>query len=66
VGPWRVEGQRVDFCVSLDPRTPIQHLRYVARVVTPGTYRWEPSVIQSSMVLEHGRALPARELVIAR
>jgi hypothetical protein len=66
VGPWRVEGQRVDFCVALDPRTPIQHLRYVARVVTPGTYRWEPAVIQSSMVLEHGRALPARELVVAR
>ena len=66
VGPWSIQGQRVDFCVARDPRQPVQHLRYVARVVTPGTYRWEPSVIQSSIVLEHGMVLPARELVIAK
>ena len=65
-GPWRVSGQRVDFCVSPDPKHPVHRLRYVARVVTPGTYRWESPVIQSSIVPEHGMALPAGELVIAK
>ncbi len=63
-GPWRIEGQRVDFCVQVDPQVDLHHLRYLARVVTPGTYRWEPAVIQSSIVPEHGRTLPAVEIVI--
>ena len=44
----------------------VQHLRYAARVVTPGTYRWEPAVIQSSIVPDHGMVLPAGKLVIAQ
>ncbi len=65
-GPWRVSGQRVDFCVSPDTKHPIHHLRYVARVVSPGTYRWESPVIQSSIVPDHGKALPSGEVVIAK
>ena len=40
--PWRVVGQRVDFCVSPDPQVPTQTLRYLARVVTSGAYRGSP------------------------
>lgn len=63
-GPWRIIGQRVDFCVTSDPKVAVHHLRYVARVVTPGTYRWEPAVLQSSVILERGIALPASDIVI--
>ncbi|OGO53876.1 MAG: hypothetical protein A2V85_10000 [Chloroflexi bacterium RBG_16_72_14] len=62
--PWRVVGQRVDFCVYRDPRRPVQTLRYLARVVTPGTYRWEPAVLQSSVVASQGTILPAFEVTI--
>ena len=50
---------------SVDPKHPVQTLRYIARVVSPGTYRWEPAVIQSSIVREHGAVLPATTVVIA-
>ncbi len=63
-GPWRISGQRVDFCVAYDPKVPVHHLRYVARVVNSGTYRWEPAVLQSSVVLERGVVLPAFDLEI--
>ena len=62
--PWRVVGQRVDFCVSPDPKVPTQTLRYLARVVTSGDYRWEPAVLQSSIVPEQGVVLPAFEVTI--
>ncbi len=62
--PWRVVGQRVDFCVSPDPKVPTQTLRYLARVVTSGAYRWEPAVLQSSIVREQGVVLPAFDVTI--
>ena len=62
--PWRVVGQRVDFCVDPDPKRPVHELRYLARVVTSGTYAWEPAVLQSSMVSEHGATVPATEVTI--
>ncbi len=62
--PWRVVGQRVDFCVSPDPKAPTQTLRYLARVVTSGDYRWEPAVLQSSIVPEQGVVLPQFEVTI--
>ena len=54
-----VDGQRVEFCVSRDPKQPVQTLRYVARVVTPGTYLWEPAVLQSEVVPDQGLVLDA-------
>ena len=62
--PWRVVGQRVDFCVSPDPKVPTQTLRYLARVVTSGSYRWEPAVLQSSVVPEQGVVLPAFDMTV--
>ena len=49
-----VDGQRVEFCVVKDPNRAVQTLRYVARVVTPGTYRWEGAVLQSTLVPDQG------------
>jgi uncharacterized protein YfaS (alpha-2-macroglobulin family) len=63
--PWRVTGQRVDFCVSVDPDRPVLNLRYVARVVTPGTYRWEETVLQSVIHPGSGTVLPATSITIA-
>ncbi|HYO43525.1 MAG TPA: hypothetical protein VES19_10045, partial [Candidatus Limnocylindrales bacterium] len=64
-GPWRVTGQRVDFCVAVDPDRPVLTLRYVARVVTPGTYRWEETVLQSVVDPGAGMVLPASSIRIA-
>jgi hypothetical protein len=49
-----VDGQRVAFCVVRDPKQPVQTMRYAARVVTPGTYAWEPAVLQSEVVPNQG------------
>lgn len=64
IGPWQIVGQRVEFCVTRDPQRKEFVLRYVARVVTPGTYHWEPTVLQSSTVPEQGIVLPATDLTI--
>lgn len=45
IAPYEVEGQRVSWCV--DPAWSVGQLGYWARVVSSGTYRWEPAVIQS-------------------
>lgn len=65
-GPWSIVGQRVDFCPAADPRQPgSRTLRYVARVVTPGTYRWEPARIQSTVAPEWGQVIPATTMEIS-
>ncbi len=43
--PYRIDGQRVSFCVSKDPSN--QGASYWARVVGTGEYTAEPAVIQS-------------------
>lgn len=45
--PSRIDGQRVEFCAGYDTKRSAYAMRYVARVVTPGTYTWEPAVLQS-------------------
>jgi uncharacterized protein YfaS (alpha-2-macroglobulin family) len=45
VGPYEIDGQRVSWCV--DPAQRERTFSYSARVVSPGTYRWEPAVLQS-------------------
>jgi hypothetical protein len=42
--------------VIRDPKQAVQTLRYIARVVTPGAYLWEPAVLQSSIVPDQGLA----------
>jgi hypothetical protein len=45
--PYDQEGSRVSFCVGPQTDRRTFTLRYVARVVTPGTYAWEPAIMQS-------------------
>ena len=52
--PYEVEGQRVSWCIGTD-RADIS-LGYSARVVSAGTYRWEPAVIQAVAAPEIGSA----------
>jgi hypothetical protein len=40
-------GQRISFCAEKRPKTGDVRLRYFARVVTAGTYTWEPAVAES-------------------
>ena len=44
--PHRIDGQRVSFCAYRGDE-PVAPIRYLARVVSKGTYRAEPPVIQS-------------------
>jgi uncharacterized protein YfaS (alpha-2-macroglobulin family) len=45
--PYDQTGSRVSFCVEPSGDKRSFTLRYVARVVTAGTYGWEPAVAQS-------------------
>jgi hypothetical protein len=47
LAPYEVAGQRVSWC--LDPAVHMTEfqLGYTARVVSPGTFTWEPAVVQS-------------------
>jgi len=57
IGPYAVEGQHVSWCVDPGMEAPIR-LGYSARVVTPGTYTWEPAVIQSVAAPSIGSSTP--------
>jgi len=57
IGPYEVEGQRVSWCVS--PKDTQRFYGYRARVVSPGTYRWEPAVLQSAVAPSLGASTPA-------
>jgi hypothetical protein len=55
IGPYEISGQRVSWCI--DPAYKRDNvLSYVARVVSPGTYRWESAVVQSVTVPTLGNA----------
>jgi len=54
-------GQSVWGCVSRDDPDPIV---YTARVVSPGTYTWEPAIVQSPTATEVGDATAPLEFRI--
>jgi hypothetical protein len=62
--PYDQSGSRVYFCADPTARRGSVVLRYYARVVTPGTYRWEPAIAESRS--QDGRAslTAAGEVVI--
>jgi hypothetical protein len=39
-------------------------ITYLARVLTAGTYAWEPAVVQSALAPDHGVVLPASTVTI--
>ncbi len=45
--PYAQTGQRVMFCAEPTARQRTVRLRYYARVITPGTYVWEPAIVES-------------------
>ncbi len=47
IWPYAVEGQRVLFSISPTTKQRSFTLRYLARVVTAGSYAWEPAIIQA-------------------
>jgi hypothetical protein len=64
VSPHRIEGQRVSFCVWPSTESRTVNMRYFARIVTAGTYAWEPAVIQSAMAGESINLTTSREVTI--
>ena len=47
IGPYRIVGQEVDFSTWNDPQAiRVTKMRYLARIVTPGDYAWEPASIR--------------------
>jgi hypothetical protein len=65
--PTSVVGQEVRFCADNDERTGhTAHLRYRARVVSEGTYAWEPAVMQFPGAPELLAVAPGRTVVVGR
>jgi uncharacterized protein YfaS (alpha-2-macroglobulin family) len=60
--PWRIDGQRVTWCA--DPAHPRNVYDYTARVVTPGTYRWEPALLEWELAPSLGTATGETTYVI--
>ncbi len=66
IGPYSIVGQRVEFCASNDPTvTRVWKMRYLARIVTPGDYTWEPAVIQLPDAPEAAAVTPSVRVTIA-
>jgi len=61
--PYSIRGQRVSWCAY--PRDPDSRtFTYLARVVSPGTFRWEPALIQSNAAPENGFATTELQFTI--
>jgi hypothetical protein len=64
IEPYSVRGQRLDFCLEAGRRQRTVTLQYAARVVTPGRYAWEPTVVQSLLDPTAGSVIPATTITI--
>ncbi len=66
VSPYAVVGQEVRFCADREA-TPTKAivLRYLARVVTPGAYAWEPALMRFAEAPGGVALVPADRVVIA-
>jgi alpha-2-macroglobulin len=60
--PYAVVGQRVLFCAEPTKKQPTIQLRYYARVISPGTYVWQPAVVESRTAPD--RAALTREATV--
>jgi hypothetical protein len=67
LGPSSVVGQEVKFCAGNDPLTgQAARMRYSARVVNPGTFTWEPAIMQLAGAPELLAIAPAGTTTIGR
>jgi hypothetical protein len=66
IGPWWVDGSRVSFC-AYPPRDRVSgavlgartvRMAYWARVVMPGSFRWEPAFVHAAGAPNHGTFVP--------
>jgi hypothetical protein len=64
VSPYAEAGQRVYFCAEPTSTSREAHLRYYARVVTPGDYAWEPAVVDSQAGPDYAAVTPQIEIKI--
>ncbi len=62
--PEEQAAQRVTFCAMRSPNEGTVWLRYVARVITVGTYRWESAIVESRSGPNRAAITPRRELTI--
>jgi hypothetical protein len=60
--PYLASGQQVSWCAS--PEDTNHTYVYAARVVSPGTYRWEPAVLQLELDPRIGASTPATTFTI--
>jgi hypothetical protein len=60
--PYVQADQIVRWCAQPDKKTRVVELRYYARVITPGSYAWEPSIVDSATA--GGRASMTRASTI--
>jgi hypothetical protein len=66
IGPYRIVGQEVDFSVGNDPHgIPTAKLRYLARIVTPGDYAWEPASIRLAAAPQDGAFTSPTRVTVA-
>ena len=57
-------GQRVMFCAEPTAKTRTVRLRYYARVITPGTYIWEPAIVESRTDPDRAALTPMGKVTI--
>ena len=62
--PYAQIGQRISFCAEKSKRNSVIHLRYFARVVTSGTYTWEPAIVESRASTGHAALTKASVVTI--
>ena len=63
IWPYEVSGQRVSWCLDPSARRDVV-LGYSARVVSAGTFTWEPAVVQSVTAPEAGATTPVATYTI--
>jgi hypothetical protein len=59
IAPDQIEGQRVSWALDTTFNRTSFRLVYLARVVSPGTYTWEPTVVQSVVAPTAGNSTDA-------
>jgi len=62
--PYDQSGSRVFFCAGWTAQQHEVTLRYYARVVTPGTYAWEPAIAESTSQADRAAFTAATQIVV--
>jgi hypothetical protein len=64
VPPYDETPERVTFCADRPKGSNVVHLRYYARVVTSGSYAWEPAIARYSSGSTRAAITPAGDVTI--